>query len=250
MLVMELADRQGEDLGFVKLKTPDKAGYGMSATPNGTILGRWSLQHSPPILFEMDLGGKVLWEYAFPEKMFIPDAQKLSNGNVLFAGSQYLQDQTLKNYVCEIDTKGKVLRRVELDITTSIASARDCGRDRLLISIAGKVFEIDWNGRKHFEYSDPDCVNAVPLENGNFVCLVKKGNAKTGRVVERTRDGKEVWSGSHGCPVSIQMFSNGNVLVVGGGGLPAVEFDRTGREVQEFKYKNKHEFILVLGKPK
>jgi HEAT repeat protein/outer membrane protein assembly factor BamB len=110
-------------------------------------------------------------------------AQKLRNGNiVLVCGG---------NKVIELDATGKEVRVVPVQGTNPFACVEALPGGRYLVALygAGKVVEVDGDGKVHWEVKVPSPSSAQRLPNGHT--LVSSMDAK--RVVEFDRDGKEVW---------------------------------------------------------
>jgi len=211
---LQRQDAQGRELGSIDLR-----GHGFPSRLRATAEGTLLLSGQGGIV-EIDREGKELQKIA-PEKgkwEMALDAHPLPNGNIL---ATLIRGQ--RTFIAELDREGKILREVTPKLEgkmPGIRSASPSGEDRLLIATLTGVTEIDWEGEKQFEYG-PDrggyCYDVHPLPNGNFLYVGSiPGGVKAGIVAEITRDGEKLWSGSHGCPTSVQPLSNGNVLVGGG----------------------------------
>jgi hypothetical protein len=194
--------------------------YRMRATGVGTIIA----VHEKGVV-EFDRDAKLICEHKMPHDgpARATSAFKLASGNILAVLGGFIGTSTL---VAEIDSNGKIVRKIGPDFGDKLATpaiAWPTKNDRLLLANWQRVFEIDWEGKKHFEYKLPNdtrMYDVVSLENGNVLIsydttLLEK--AKSGKVAEIGRDGKEVWSlKSHACPMYLQALSNGNVLIGGG----------------------------------
>ncbi len=112
--------------------------------------------------------------------------------------------------------------------------AADLGGGRVLISerAAGRVFEIDRDGREVWEkrgLASP--VDADRLPNGNTLILENGA----GRVIEVDRHGTVVWeAGGLSNPFDAERFPDGRTIVADSGNNRGIEFDARGDPVREF----------------
>jgi hypothetical protein len=127
----------------------------------------------------------------------------------------------------EVNPKRGTVRQVEVDLkglihpeAKQIRSAWALDKDRLLVAGSQGFREIDWKGRKLFEYAADKaglCYDVVPLEGGGFLFAGSPpGSGNKRLVAEITREGKQVWSFAHTCPAHLQLLASGNVLVAAG----------------------------------
>jgi hypothetical protein len=209
-ILLQREDLNGKDLGAIELKREDLGGR-MRATGSGTILA--SRQGR---IVEIDREGKTLRELQAEPGTIVADAHTLADGRWIYAA---MGSRRGKGFVAEVDKQGKEVRRFSPEVP-GIRSAWPVGNDRVLIAALEGVFEFDWSGTKHFERRGAKgeyCYDVHPLEGGNFLYVgTTPGQGKSGKVAEYDRDGKEIWSGAHGCPTGVQALPNGNVLVAGG----------------------------------
>jgi hypothetical protein len=209
-VLLQREDLKGASLGAIELKR-EEMGSRMRATSWGTIV-----VCRPGKIVEIDREGKVLWKHELEPGSFVVDAHKSADGGALYAS---MAARRGKGFIAEVDAQGKELRRVSPEVD-GIRSAWAVGRDRLLVASLTGVCEIDWEGKKHFERKvgkGEYCYDVEPLPGGNYLYVGSTpGQGKAGKVAEYDRDGKEIWSGAHGCPTSVQALANGNVLVGGG----------------------------------
>jgi hypothetical protein len=204
--------REGREIGRATLK--DARPFGLRVTPRGTILGCNGSRE----VIEFDREGKVVSRvrYAAGEG-YIGTAALLPNGNLLIAGG------SLGKRIIEIDREGREVRELKVEIGGSYIRSVVASGDRIVVTAPGEAFEVDWKGRRHFEYKAPGetFYDAAVAPNGNFVIAHSlprdpDTRARRGKIVEVTRDGKEVWVGSHGCPILVQPMEDGHTLVGGG----------------------------------
>lgn len=198
-------------------------------TPTGTII----TCHQEG-LTEFDRNGKILWEHKEKiegtDKMTIESVAVTETDNILVLAmdkSDGKMDKGItekKVLVMQIDRKGKVLNKVELKSKGAFYNwgcAWPAGKDKFLVtSWSEGLFIMDWDGKKHTEIKIDNAKHfwdAVYLDNGNILTIYTwyDDNKKKGKAAEIDKDGKEIWSAPHDCPVFVQSLSNGNVLVAG-----------------------------------
>ena len=216
---------RGLCLGRIPLKgdPPTRIRPGQAGT---ILLAGWSeakeIDRLGKTLFRFPLKG-LPWEYA-------SDMQKLPGGNYLILihtmleadrpvrGGGHRAELIPSSTVLEVDSKGQVIRRLknELKDKARAWTVWPIGKDRLLVTSALGVSEVDWDGNEHFLYPLPGAAvphDAMPRPNGDFMVAF---SGPKGGVVERTRSGEEVWKIRHDCAISIQELPGGNILAGGG----------------------------------
>jgi hypothetical protein len=166
-------DRQGKVLWS---QTVDNYPVSCQRLANGnTFIATYSQ------LSEVTRDGKVLYAYKRPGSIYC--AQKLRNGNILYAhaGGQ----------IIELDTAGKEVRALALRGLAAWASIEVLPNGRYLVSqySLNRVIEVDPNGKVYWECSAQTPAWATRLRNGNTLIACTEGRC----VVEIDRSGKEVW---------------------------------------------------------
>ncbi len=179
---------------------------------------------------------------------YLRSAEILPNGNLFIAGvcgeSQKGIWGFAKAAFAEIDRQGREARSFSLGPVGPLTAVHPSGPDRVLFVDGSLLREVDWHGVTQRELRLSERVtlyDAEALSNGNCLVAMKMwpvdvGNgAAPGRVTELTWEGEEKWAVEHPCPVSLQGFRKGGSSWGAAEGDYAVEFDRAGKRLREFK---------------
>jgi HEAT repeat protein len=175
---------------------------------------------------ERNKEGKVIWEKAIESPL---SAQRLPNGNTLIG---------TRTQLVEVDPKGKEvstynrpanelimrvqrLRNGQTALVTQLGVTRFVLLDQSMKEIRSFGVEVRTSGGR---------IDVLP--NGN-VLIPENGN---NRVVEHDQNGRVVWEVAIDQPIAAIRLPNGNTLVTSmNTSLGAVELDRTGKQVWQFK---------------
>jgi hypothetical protein len=213
--------------------------------PNGNTLiadgGYWSGLGSE--ILEVDLTGRVVWQYSNSDLVFAHSARVLRNGNILIT-------DTWNDRLLEIDRKGNtVWVSEEWGKGTGLLSdgshlrypndARETEEGRFLISDRnnGRVVEIDRGGDIIWTYDKLEhCHGSDRIPDGNTIVASSNEN----RVVEIDPEGNVVWVYGDGSPDvlnwprDIDRLSNGNTLITDTKNQRIIEVDKKGRVIWSF----------------
>jgi hypothetical protein len=172
-------------------------------------------------------GGKVIWSYQTGRGGEIDDVWLLSNGHVLYAR---------QNYVEEVTPQKKVAWHLDAPAGTEIHSAQPIGLDRVLFVRNGlppKLIVVNkGTGAIETQFELPaQSLNDPKTVHPQFrrVRMTAAGTfllsfLKLGQVVEYDRNGKDLWRYEIPTPWAAIRLRNGNTLIVD-------EHDRLVREV-------------------
>ncbi len=207
-------DRQGKERWAINgLQGPIDA----QVLPGDRVL---IAEHHSSRVTERNLRGTVLWEKRLTDRPV--SVQRLPNGNTFIATYSALMEVTrankevynyrpegtagqiyagqrlrngrlvcvtLSGRVIELDSvNGKVVRSFNsgLDGCYSIQGGLPNGRYLVASYNKGLVYELDGDGKVHWQYTFPNAYHAERLPNGNFL-IASHGQS---RVIEINRDGK------------------------------------------------------------
>lgn len=131
-------------------------------------------------LLEVTRDGKTVYSHAKPSSIY--SARKLPNGHILYIHSN--------SQIVEIESNGREVRTVPAGNTAGWASVELLANGRFLIALynAGKVKEIDANGKVYLECNVPSATFATRLSNGHTLAA----DTQNHRIVEFDALGKEV----------------------------------------------------------
>jgi hypothetical protein len=129
-------------------------------------------------MFELNRAGKVLYSWKKPNAIYF--ATKLRNGHVLYGDGA--------NHIYELDPAGKQLWTLNLP-GAAWGSIDKLPNGRYLVCLygAGKVVEVDRNGKVFWERQVQSPTLATRLRNGHTVVGADR------MAVEYDHAGKEVW---------------------------------------------------------
>jgi hypothetical protein len=133
---------------------------------------------------EVDPKGTKLWTFSEQNGGWIARAQRLRNGNILYASEGHK--------LIEMNAEFKQLRTAEVVKNGDMwMSVEQLSADRFLIAPyrSNKVMEIDSAGKVLWECATQTPMSALRLPNGNTLVGSNMGKA----VIEYDRGGKEVW---------------------------------------------------------
>jgi hypothetical protein len=143
-------------------------------------------------LYEVTAGTKPEKVHSLPGSF--RHATRLQNGHIVFI--------TSAGRITELDESWKELRTVVPEKYASgagfWASVEPLANGRLLVALGGqsRVIEVDWNGKIHWDITQPQCVFATRLPNGNTLvsCFenrvlveVDRGNGDENKIVTTTK---------------------------------------------------------------
>jgi hypothetical protein len=174
---------------------------------------------------ERNSKGEVLWQKQVPQPLV---AQRLANGNTFIANQDGL---------IEVDRQGKQVFSYTRPGGEQIMRAHKLpSGEILLITQLGtaRFVRLDRNGREIKSFG-------VEVDtSGGRIDLTRSGNVLItelyhNRVVERDMDGKVLRAVMVQQPITAVALPNGHLIVTSMNQKRAVEFDRTGKEVWEYK---------------
>lgn len=166
-------DRQGKVLWS---QAVDNYPVSCQRLPNGnTFIATYSE------LFEVTRDGRKAYSHKKPPSIYC--AQKLRNGNILYAHSG--------GAIVELEPSGKEVRSVTVKGLAAWASVEQLPNGRYLVSQYGnnRIIEVDDSGRIHWESIVQTPAWCTRLPNGNTLVACTEGHC----IVELDRAGKEVW---------------------------------------------------------
>jgi hypothetical protein len=197
-------------------EAPDVALPGKGSTPPTGLPGKGIAQH--PMIFvgegyhriQVVIDGKVVWHYDTKQSGELDDIWMLSNGNILYAHADFIEEITpKKEVVFHYDAKGE------------IHTCQPIGLDKVLFaqSQAPKAHAILMNKKDNTVVIDHEinsgdnvhvqCRRFRQTGRGTYVAAYLGGN----RVVEMDKDFKEIWSYAIQGPWSGVPLKNGNVII-------------------------------------
>jgi len=174
---------------------------------------------------ERDSKGEVLWEHKIAEPLV---AQRLANGNTFIAND---------TGTVEVNAKGEKVASYTPANGARVLRARKLpGGDTLLITQLGttQLVRVDKDGKQTHR------MGAEVATSGGRIDLTPAGTVlipelNNNRVVERTMEGKQVRVYSVPAPVVALALPNGHVIITSNTLKRAVEYDRAGKEVWEYR---------------
>ncbi|MFM7151708.1 MAG: HEAT repeat domain-containing protein, partial [Gemmataceae bacterium] len=174
---------------------------------------------------ERDAEGKVIWERSVPEPL---TAQRLLNGNTFIAS---------KDYLLEVDRKGKQVFRYNPPAATQIMRARKLPSGEILMVSqlgASQLTRLSRFGKELKSFPVDVSTSGGRLEvtpAGNILVPEMYSN----RIVEYDPDGRVVRAIPAQQPIACTLLPSGNLLVTSMTEKRAVELDRAGKEVWEYR---------------
>jgi HEAT repeat protein len=171
---------------------------------------------------ERDLNGKVLWE----KKVTWPvAAQRFADGHTFIA---------TRSTLMELDKDGKEVYAHALPGQIIMAAQKMKNGNIGCVTSAGTFILLDSQGKELHKFQagavDFGCGFDV-LPNGHVLVPEFRGN----KVIERDRNGKEVWSVSSPAPHAAVRLPNGNTLIASASRRHLTEVDPKGRTVWEYR---------------
>lgn len=207
-----------------KVEWEEKVGdiHDLHVLPGGNLL----FQTSWTRIVEMTPEHKIVWEYDAStangntgKPVEVHAFQRLADGVTMIAESG-------PGRIIEVDRAGKLLKEVKLKVAkpdphrdTRLVRKLDNGHYLVAHEAEGAAREYDADGHVVWEHNvGSQLYSAVRLPNGNTLLGCGNGN----RVVEVSKDGKEVWSlNKDDVPgvtlawvTMVERLPNGNTLVV------------------------------------
>jgi len=201
-----------------------RGAWGCQGLPNGH---RLLVSSEGRQVIELDERGNVVWRKdslaGSPTSV-----RRLRNENTLmaFPGSG-------KGFLLEVDFNPELkdVWKVDLDGAPVDAERLDNGLTLVALNQAGKIVEIDRDGRVDWTIDVAGGPRSVQrLADGNTLVAEENSN----RVVEYDRSGKAVWKLEDlRAPRDAQRLASGATLVADANGVR--EYDRSGKQVREIK---------------
>jgi hypothetical protein len=167
--------------------------------------------------------GEVIWQKLVQEPLV---AQRLANGNT-FIGTRY--------QLLEVDRNGKQLFSYMRPQGDQIMKAQKQPDGSIgLVTDAGLFVRLDREGKElsRFRVDVRTSGGRIDLLPGGRVLVPLKDQ---NRVVEYDAEGTVVWEASFPEPVAAVRLANGNTMITGYQSQRAVEVDRSGKTVYEYK---------------
>jgi outer membrane protein assembly factor BamB len=234
--------------------------YNPKRAYNGTTIFADNSREGNPRIVEVDMNGKLVWEYQIPSMLFtgfrrknniVMDVEKLPNNNILF--------NIQKKGIYEVDRHGNVVwshldeeashdaDRLPNGNTLYIRGWVDKGEKHVIeINSEGKVIW-SWDGLKQFNRSPFIEMYKQGWIHANAVTRLRNGHTlislrNFARVVEVNPDGDVVWSykfKARAHPHEPEILSNDHMLVALTAANLALEIDRkTGHIVWKWEHPN------------
>jgi hypothetical protein len=189
--------------------------------PGGRVL---VTEQGASVVTERDLKGTILWQKAIGQPVFA--AQRLPNGNTFIAA---------RNQLMEVDRAGKEVFRYNRPQNDLMAARRLRDGHTALLTTGWQYIRLDGSAKEvKSQRLTPLPLNtsAVDFLPGDRLLVPEYNN---NRVVEYTADGRVAWQAAVPMPNSVLRLANGNTLVCSVNGQRAVELDRTGKVVWEYR---------------
>jgi HEAT repeat protein len=191
-------------------------------------------EHDGNKIVERNLKGDVLWQKTFSEPLM---AQRLPNGNT-FVGT--------RDRIIELDREGHEVFAHLTSETIMRGRKLPTGEFVLVTTTAAqeqRVVRLDGRGRelKGFNVTVNTRGGRLDVQPDGRVLIPEHSN---GKVVEYDTQGKSVWEVSVPNPIAAVRLPNGNTLITScplqnrpteAAPSRAIEFDRKGREVWQYK---------------
>jgi hypothetical protein len=174
---------------------------------------------------ERNSKGEVVWQKMFPQPLM---AQRLDNGHTFIAN---------QDGVVEVDRQGKAVFTYTRPGGEQIMRARKLpSGDIVLITQLGasRFVRLDRNGRevKTFGVEVGTSGGRIDLTRNGTVLIAELYN---NRVVERDMEGKVLREVEVQQPIAVAALPNGHFIATSMSQKRAVEIDRAGKEVWEFR---------------
>ena len=176
--------------------------------------GEWDLLHPQETMFIVR-GGKVVWSYAIPDNEEFGDCTMMSNGNIVFSR---------RTGASEITPDKKIVWNYEAPKGAEIHTTQPIGLDRVLImqngdpakamlieKTTGKVLNELVLATRRSENAHGQFRHIRMTNAGTFLVA----HLDLGKVVEYSRDGKELWSVPAPSAWAAVRLKNGNTLISG-----------------------------------
>jgi hypothetical protein len=190
--------------------------------PGGRVL---LAEHGGNRVTERNRKGEVVWERKVAQPLA---AQRLANGNTFIA--------TITE-VFEVDKKGKVVFSYTRPDGASIMRARKLPNGEIaLVTLLGtsRYYRLNSSGKelKSFGVQVNTSGGRIDISPAGHVLIPELHN---NRIVERDADGKVLRQITLQEPIAAGYLPNGHILATSMLQKRAVEFDRAGKEVWEYR---------------
>jgi hypothetical protein len=194
--------------------------------------GEWDTRRPQQTIFVIR-GGKVVWTYSISNKEELDDCTLMTNGNIVF---------TRRTGASEITPDKKIVWNYDAPEGTEVHAAQPIGKNKVLIMLNGNPAKLmlihKKSGKVERELTlptrDPNHVH------GQFrhIRMTKAGtflvaHLDLGKVVEYSKDGKELWSVPAPSAWAAVRLKNGNTLISGNQNGWVREVNHKGETVWE-----------------